>query len=261
MGCHALRARYVPPCSNRIACTQGVTAYKTDPAWLSWLALVEFETAELADSFTKPSIENLDKLQLKHHKLYFKVPEYTGSEKPKFFLRVNYPVDILYTGPMIRTWCMSFEALLQVLKAIARSSNYKNVEERMARIWSVRQALMFYHDKFSTLGEVEVTYASSAITVDVNGINLDTFVNVDTFGLLVRIMQTQRVTCGIHGNATRYVRDPFLRPAHSLRITCTLRARSNAHVACLSNAHVAVRATCALTDSLCALRALCVHVL
>ena len=76
---------------------------------------MEFETAELADSFTKPSIENLDKLQLKHHKLYFEVPEYTGSEKPKFFLRVNYPVDILYTGPMIRTWCMSFEALLQVL--------------------------------------------------------------------------------------------------------------------------------------------------
>ena len=60
---------------------QNITAYKTDPAWLSWLALVEVETAAMAQSFTFPdSLVALDNLQLNHHKLYTEVKEYEGTE-------------------------------------------------------------------------------------------------------------------------------------------------------------------------------------
>ena len=42
-------------------------------------------------------------------------------------------------GPLIRTWCMTFEAMLQLLKKIAHNSNYKNVICRLARIYGIRQ--------------------------------------------------------------------------------------------------------------------------
>ena len=63
--------------------------------------------------------------------------------------------------------------MLQILKIIARSSNYKNVEERMARVWAIRQALALYFDKLSSWGELEMTYASEAISVDSHGIGTD----------------------------------------------------------------------------------------
>ena len=105
--------------------------YEKDPAWLSWLALVKFETMAAADSLQVASLLELDRLQMEHHKRFFAVREYEGCEKPKLLLRANYPVDVWYTGPLIRTWCMTFEATLQVLKRIARHSNYKNVEKRI----------------------------------------------------------------------------------------------------------------------------------
>ena len=144
--------------------------------------------AQLADWFTGPSLQQLDKLQLNHMKEFVKIKEYEGTEKPKLFLRANYPVDILYNGPNIRTWCMSFEAVLQILKRIARSSNYKNVEERMARIWAVRQGLALYHDKLSSWGELEMTYASQAISADSHGINTDEFGRTHTVDAFCRFV-------------------------------------------------------------------------
>ena len=38
---------------------------------------------------------------------------YDGCLKPKHFMNANYPVDILNMGPCIRSWCMTFEAMLQ----------------------------------------------------------------------------------------------------------------------------------------------------
>ena len=112
---------------------QGNTAYLTDKAWLSWLALIAVETAANAQSFTtgdNGTIVKLDDLQLDHHTKFMKVEAYKGAEKPKLMMRANYPVDILNTGPLIRTECLTFEAMLQVLKRIAGHSNYKNIIKR-----------------------------------------------------------------------------------------------------------------------------------
>lgn len=85
----------------------------------------------MAQSFDYPdSLVRLDELQLDHHRKYQAVKEYENTEKPKLYMRANYPVDIINTGPLIRTWAMTFEAMLQMLKKIAAHSNYKDVIHR-----------------------------------------------------------------------------------------------------------------------------------
>ena len=135
--------------------------------------MVAAETAALADSFDGASRRELTLLQMFHHEKFKGVTEYEGTEKPKTFLRANYAADIEYTGPLIRTWCMSFEAMLQILKQIAQNSNYKNVEERMARIWSIRAGLMLLDGKLSALYELKLTYATTPTTFDRNGMRLE----------------------------------------------------------------------------------------
>lgn len=128
-----LLSSHTHPCPRPHPRHQKITAYLKDPAWLSWLALVNVETAAVAHSFTTGphgSIVALDDLQLKHHTLFQKVKEYKNADKPKLMWRANYPCDILLTGPLIRTHCMTFEAMLQVLKKIAANSNYKNIVKR-----------------------------------------------------------------------------------------------------------------------------------
>ena len=43
--------------------------------------------------------------------------------------------------PTSRTWCITFEALYQILKKIATNCNYKNILLRICDIWQLRQGL------------------------------------------------------------------------------------------------------------------------
>ena len=107
----------------------------------------------------------LDSKLQAHHNRFLEVKEYADCEKPKLYLRYNYPVDEAYLGPMIRTWCMTFEGVLQILKLIASHSNYKGVCKRMARIWGIRQGLMLVQGKMADIFSVDLSYASPSITV------------------------------------------------------------------------------------------------
>lgn len=75
-----------------------ITSYSTDSSWLSWLALVRVETAALGQAFDPEAIIRLDDLQLQHHAAFLRVEAYSGTAKPKLFMRANYPVDIQNTG-------------------------------------------------------------------------------------------------------------------------------------------------------------------
>ena len=145
------------------------TKYKHDASWKSWLALVEVETYALRDQFDMASIRKLDQLQLAHIEKFQAVAQYSGAEKPKHYMRANYPVDIWHTGPLIRSWCMTFEAMLQVLKHIASNSNYKNVCMRMVRIVAIRQGLMLYDQKVADWNQIEITLNGSALTIEPDG--------------------------------------------------------------------------------------------
>ena len=149
-----------------IRITQGETRYKTDAVWLSWLSLVKFETAAAADAFDFPaSTDKLEEYRLEHWRRFKAVPQYKFCTKPKHLLRANYAIDIDYTGPLIRTWCMSFEALLQVLKLIAHHSNYKNVCERVAKVWAIRYGLMLSEDALSIWCEAKVHLRSGPTSI------------------------------------------------------------------------------------------------
>mmetsp|Transcript_56390 Transcript_56390/g.122779 ORF Transcript_56390/g.122779 Transcript_56390/m.122779 type:complete len:319 (+) Transcript_56390:1674-2630(+) len=140
-------------------------AYKSDPVWLRLLALVELTTSVLSDSFLVRALDDsrpdaktrLDDLQLRHHTAFVAVPEYSGCLKPKHMMSANYLVDVLNTGPPLRTWCMTFEAMLQLLKGIACNSNYKDVLKRMATLWSVRTGLELLHEKLTHWSESWIT--------------------------------------------------------------------------------------------------------
>jgi hypothetical protein len=125
--------------------------------------LVAHETLASSSSFTPASIKRLDELYQDHWVKFHAVSHYRHCLKPKHYLRANYPVDIDETGPLIYTWCMSFEALLQVLKNIARHSNYKNVCARLARVWAIHYGLMLYGDALEKWIEATVQLAAEPL--------------------------------------------------------------------------------------------------
>jgi hypothetical protein len=221
------------------------TVYLNDPAWLSWLALVDCETKALADHFDSPALTALDNSLLEHRRRFKAVKEYEGCLKPKHLLRANYPWDIWYTGPLIRTWCMTFEAVLQVLKNIAHNSNYKNVNERIARIWAIRTALSQYDSKLTHWNDMKLTYSkwTAVVKSGHNGIELvpnKHVTELDEFCKSVRPCGA----CNAHVASTALMR--------AMPATCTSRAR------CV---RVALRARCvrvACVCVACALRARCV---
>eukprot|EP00965_Chrysotila_dentata_P240871 6203957-Pleurochrysis_carterae.AAC.2 len=150
----------------------GNTEYVTDPAWLSWTALVDVTTAALSDCFMvsddqskADSITRFDDLQLAHHAAFLKVKEYKGCIKPKHFMSANYPVDVLNTSPLVRTWCMAFEAMLQLLKWIAANSNYKDVVKRMATLWGIRTGLELLDEKLAHWSESFILKRDEDITL------------------------------------------------------------------------------------------------
>jgi hypothetical protein len=242
---------------------QNITAYKTDPVWLSWLALVAHETAAASDVFTDDCIEELDRKRIGHTKAFNAVDEYKDCTKPKHYLRANYPCDIQMTGPLVRTWCMSFEALIQVLKHIVENSNYKNVNERMVRIWAIRHGLLLHDDKLSRWSDDAVQLTSEPATMLYEGGELTVISSPKSFRSL-SAFQYQVRACGMHklralqAHATRALLRA--RCKHVLRARCkrmlrarcmrmlrarckhVLRARSmRAHDALRAQAHVLTR--------------------
>ena len=166
------RSRTVPS-----ALWQGIKSYKTDPVWLSWLALVAFESAAAADAFVFPEgADNLDQLFRKHFEAFRAVPQYTDCWKPKHYLRANYAADIASMGPPIRSSCLSFEALIQVLKRIAKHSNFKCVNKRIAHVWAIRHGLMLHDDALSSWSDAVINFTNEPLPVTVcdNGANMAT---------------------------------------------------------------------------------------
>lgn len=53
--------------------SKGITAYRHDPVWLSWCALVDAHVAGFGDFFTPQSLVELDDKLLLHHRLFNKV--------------------------------------------------------------------------------------------------------------------------------------------------------------------------------------------
>ena len=108
--------------------------------WLSWLKLVELFATCVQHTFSVSDIERIDNLQLEHSRLFDAVPQYNGLKRPKHHFLCHLPLDLWRFGPMRGYWCFGFEAFNRVIKAGARSSNWKNTTVCIMRYWSARSA-------------------------------------------------------------------------------------------------------------------------
>ena len=172
--------------------------------------LVECETMALADHHSNASVGLLDDKILEHRRKFKAVKEYADCLKPKHILRANYAIDILWTGPLIRSWCMTFEAMLQILKLIAHNSNYKDVNARIAKVSAIRQALSLYNSKLTAWNDMKLTYSQWTVAVTASCDNEIALVpnkhttELDEFCMSVRaqlVTRTPRARCGVLSSA------------------------------------------------------------
>ena len=116
----------------------------------------------------------------------------------------------------------------------------------MARIWAIRQALALYFDKLSSWGELEMTYASEAISVDSHGIG------TDESGRTHTVNEFGRFVCArmphTHAHAHDVTHNSNSRNAYVMQACC----EHDEDVACA----LCVRCLCVA----CALPVRCLHV-
>lgn len=103
-----------------------------------------------------------------HQQLFDQVPGYgtAGREKgqlkkPKHAFAQQYSVDIIRNGPMRYNWCMTFEMFNQVIKQIARGSNFKNLCYRILHFWSMKSARDLVTGKTAAWGVTVPSYDGS----------------------------------------------------------------------------------------------------
>ena len=118
---------------------------RSNPAWLSWLKLVEIFTLVIQHELHVDDIETIDDLVLEHSKLFDNVPEYNGLKRPKHHFLSHLALDIWRFGPPRGYWCFGFEAFNRVIKRGAQRSNWKNTTVSVLKYWSARSARSLSH--------------------------------------------------------------------------------------------------------------------
>ena len=113
-------------------------AMRADPAWLSWLKLVELFAHVVQHSLHVDDIERIDDMVLEHSRLFDEVPQYNGLKRPKHHFLCHLAGDIWRYGPPRGYWCFGFEAFNRVIKTGGKHSNWKNVTLSVMRYWSAR---------------------------------------------------------------------------------------------------------------------------
>lgn len=104
-----------------------------DPNWKNFLSLLEIMGICFAHKVTFRSIINLKQL-VKEHLTSFKIVYPNARILPKQHYLVHLPTQIMMFGPLIRSWCMRFEAKHSYFKDMARKiKNFKNLPLSLAK--------------------------------------------------------------------------------------------------------------------------------
>ena len=103
-----------------------------DPHWKNLLSLLAIMSICFAHKVTFNSVINLKQL-VKEHLTSFKIVYPNARILPKQHFLVHLPTQIMMFGPLIRSWCMRFEAKHSYFKDIARKiKNFKNLPLSLA---------------------------------------------------------------------------------------------------------------------------------
>jgi len=113
---------------------------RSNPAWRSWLKLVELFSLAVLHTLTVDDIQRMDDLVLEHSRLFDLVPEYNGLKRPKHHFCSHLALDVWRFGPPRGYWCFGFEHFNQIIKKGAQSSNWKNTTLSVMRYWAARSA-------------------------------------------------------------------------------------------------------------------------
>ena len=113
---------------------------RANPAWISWVKLVELFTHSVQHKMHCDDLELIDDLVLEHSRLFDEVPEYNGLKRPKHHFLSHLVMDIWRFGPPRGYWCFGYEGFNRVIKDGAKRSNWKNVTLSIMRYWSARSA-------------------------------------------------------------------------------------------------------------------------
>ena len=116
---------------------------RADPAWRSWLKLVELFAYVVQHEIGCADIEVIDDLVLEHSAAFDAVPQYNGLKRPKHHFLSHLASDIWRYGPPRGYWCFGFEAFNRLIKRGAMRSNWKNTTLSIMQYWSARSARFF----------------------------------------------------------------------------------------------------------------------
>lgn len=102
------------------------------PHWKCFMSLLEIMGICFAQKINCNAVLNLKRI-IKEHLILFK-ETYGARILPKQHYLVHLPSQLLMFGPLIRTWCMRFEAKHAYFKDIARRlKNFKNLPLSLAK--------------------------------------------------------------------------------------------------------------------------------
>ena len=113
---------------------------RANPAWHSWVKLVELFTLAAQHELHVDDIERIDDLVLDHSARFDCVPEYNGFKRPKHHFCSHLALDAWRFGPPRGYWCFGFEHFNQRIKKGANASNWKNTTTSVMRYWSAWSA-------------------------------------------------------------------------------------------------------------------------
>ena len=105
---------------------------ESSPHWRCFMSLLEIIGVCFSQKISFNAVLNLKRI-IKEHLILFK-ETYGARILPKQHYLVHLPSQIMMFGPLIRAWCMGFEAKHAYFKDIARRlKNFKNLPLSLAK--------------------------------------------------------------------------------------------------------------------------------
>lgn len=133
--------------------------------WICFKQHMQYIKLLLQTSFSRDDITRLDQLIFNSQSLFLEIPQYFCLWKPKNHFAQHFPVDIMRYGPPSYFWTLKFEMRHQLLKRIAKASNYVSLVHTVVYTMDMNTALCLSSGEHLLFNQVSVVAGPSEICV------------------------------------------------------------------------------------------------
>ena len=133
--------------------------------WMVWVVHVAIVGQMMRFSFTYADLQLLEKTNLKWQELYYSVPEYYDTWRPKVHWSTHLAHDIFLWGPVRLLWAMIMEMKNREFKLACKRSNYFNPVKSVCEFWVDQSAHQLKKRK-----HVAICVSTSAKSVGYSGL-------------------------------------------------------------------------------------------